>query len=230
VAELVDDLFVGSTNPSVAFLAGGGEVRVRVTAKAATLDEAGKMLAPVVEEVANRVGEYVSSVSDEELEQVVGRLLQGAGLTIGTAESLTGGALAARLARAAGASAYLLGGVVAYQAESKRSVLGVSAETLDGPGVVSRECAAEMASGVRRVLGCDVAVSLTGVAGPEPHGGQEPGTVWIALDTGDRTFERRIHAPGDRGMVVRWSEQAALDLVRRHLEGLRMPGDDRVVH
>jgi nicotinamide-nucleotide amidase len=229
VAELVDDLFTGSTNPSVAFLAGGGEVKVRLTAKADTADDAGRLLAPVVDEVARRVGEHVSSTSDEELEQVVGRLLIAAGLTIATAESLTSGALAARLGRASGASGYLLGGVVAYQADVKRSVLGVSQETLDGPGVVSRECAAEMAAGARRVLGADIALSLTGVAGPEAHDGKDPGTVWIGLDAADRTFQRRIDAPGDRAMVVRWSEQAALDLVRRHLEGLPLPEDDRVV-
>jgi nicotinamide-nucleotide amidase len=230
VAELVDDLFAGSTNPSVAFLAGGGEVKVRLTAKAATLEDAGRMLAPLVDEVAARVGEYVSSTSDEDLEQVVGRLLERDGLTIATAESLTSGALAHRLGRAAGASAYLLGGVVAYQAGIKGSVLGVSRATLEGPGVVSRECAAEMAAGVRRLFGSDVAVALTGAAGPEPHDGAPPGTVWIGLETAGRAFQRRIAAPGDRAMVVRWSEQAALDLVRRHLQRLPLPESDRVVH
>lgn len=229
VAELVDDLYRGSTNPSVAFLAGGGEVRVRVTAKAGTEREAGAMLAPVVEEVAARIGDHVTSTSDEDLEVVVGRDLREAGLTIACAESLTGGALAARLARAPGASDYLLGSAVAYQAEAKRSLLGVSVATLEGPGIVSRECAAEMASGARRLFGADLAVALTGAAGPEPHDGAPPGTVWIAVDAGERTHQRRIRAPGDREMVVRWSEQAALDLVRRHLEGRPLLEDERVI-
>jgi competence/damage-inducible protein CinA-like protein len=230
VAEMVDDLFRGSTNPSVAFLAGGGEVKVRITAKAAT-DEAALALAePFVREVVSRVGDFVSSTSDEELEEVVGRLLRTSGGTIATAESLTAGSVAARLARVAGASGYLRGGVVAYQPDVKRDILGVRDETIGGPGVVSAECAAEMAAGVRRLLEADLGVSLTGVAGPEPHDGEEPGTVWVGIHAEGVAHQRRIRAPGDREMVVRWSEQAALDLVRRHLEGKPLPESDRVVH
>jgi nicotinamide-nucleotide amidase len=230
VAELLDDLYRGSTNPSIAYLAGGGEVRVRVTAKADTDDEARRLADPVVEEVARRVGDFVSSTSDEELEAVVGRLLRTADRTIASAESLTAGTLSARLAKVAGASGYLRGGIVAYQAEIKRDLLGVREETIEGPGVVSRECAAEMASGARRALGADIGVALTGAAGPEPHDGADPGTVWVALAADGVAHQRRIRAPGDRSMVVRWAEQAALDLVRRHLEGLPLPQTDRVVH
>ena len=230
VAELVDDLFRGSTNPSVAFLAGGGEVKVRITTKAADPDAALALAEPFVREVVERVGDFVTSTSDEELEAVVGRLLRTSGRTLATAESLTAGSVAARLARVAGASDYLRGGVVAYQADVKRDVLGVRQETIDGPGVVSAACAAEMAAGVRRALGADLGVSLTGVAGPEPHDGEEPGTVWVAIDGDGVEHQRRIRAPGDRPMVVRWAEQAALDLVRRHLEGKPLPESDRVVH
>jgi nicotinamide-nucleotide amidase len=230
VAELVDDLFRGSTNPSIAFLAGGGEVKVRVTAKAATERDAGRLLAPVVDEIVARIGDYVTSTSDEDLESVVGRLLRTSRRTLATAESLTAGSVAARLARVVGASDYLRGAIVAYQVDVKRDVLGVASETLEGPGVVSGECAAEMASGARRVLGADLGIALTGAAGPEPHDGAEPGTVWIALDGDDVAHQRRIRAPGDRSMIVRWSEQAALDLVRRHLEGIPLPESDRVVH
>lgn len=230
VAELLDDLFRTSTNPTVAYLAGGGEVRVRLTAKARSAEEAGALLAPVVEEVAARIGEFVSSTSDEDLEDVVGRLLRAAGKTISCAESLTGGSLSARLAHAPGASDYLLGSAVCYVTDAKRSLLGVRQETIDGPGVVSRECAAEMAVGARRLFGADLAVSATGAAGPEPHDGAAPGTVWVALDADGVAHQRRIRAPGDRSMVVRWSEQAALDLVRRLLEGLPLPETERVVH
>jgi nicotinamide-nucleotide amidase len=230
VAEMVDDLFRGSTNPSVAFLAGGGEVKVRITAKAETDEEALALAEPFVREVASRVGDFVSSTSDEELEEVVGRLLRTSERTLATAESLTAGSLGARLAWVPGASAYLRGGVVAYQADVKRDVLGVRQETIDGPGIVSAESAAEMAAGARRVLGADIGVSLTGVAGPEPHDGEEPGTVWIGIDADGVAHQRRIRAPGDRQMVVRWSEQAALDLVRRQLEGKPLPQSDRVVH
>jgi nicotinamide-nucleotide amidase len=230
VAEILDDLFHGSTNPTVAYLAGGGEVRVRLTAKAASVEEAGALLAPLARVVAERIGEFVTSTSDEDLDEVVGRLFRAAGKTIACAESLTGGALSARLAHAPGASDYLLGSAVCYSIEAKGQILGVSQETIHGPGVVSRECAAEMAAGARRLFGADVTLSTTGAAGPEPHDGAEPGTVWIAIQADGVAHERRIRAPGDRDMVVRWSEQAALDLARRHLEGLPLPDADRVVH
>jgi nicotinamide-nucleotide amidase len=230
VAEMVDDLFRGSTNPSVAFLAGGGEVKVRITTKAATRDEAFALAEPFVRDVAERVGDFVTSTQDEELETVVGRLLRDGRRTLATAESLTAGSLASRLARVEGASRYLRGGVVAYQVDVKRDVLGVRPETLEGPGVVSAECAAEMAAGARHVLAADVGIALTGAAGPEPHDGADPGTVWIGLDADGAAHQRRIRAPGDRAMVVRWAEQAALDLVRRHLDGKSLLESDRVVH
>ncbi len=229
IAEWLDDLFHGSANPTVAYLAGGGEVKVRLTAKAATVQEAAAMLAPVVETVAARIGDAVTSTSDEELEEVVGRLLRESGLTIACAESLTAGSLSARLARIPGASDYLLGSAVVYGAAAKRDVLGVTAATIEGAGVVSRECAAEMAAGARRLFGADVAIALTGAAGPDPHEGNPPGVVWIGLEAADVSHQRRIRAPGDRSMVVRWAEQAALDLVRRLLRGLPLPETERVV-
>jgi nicotinamide mononucleotide (NMN) deamidase PncC len=86
-----------------------------------------------------------------------------------------------------------------------------------------------MAAGARKLFGADVALSLTGAAGPESHGGAPPGTVWVGLDAGEVTHQRRIRAPGDRAMVVRWSEQAALDLVRRFLQGRPLPEAEPVV-
>lgn len=219
IAELLDDLFLGSANPTVAFLAGGGEVHVRLTAKAASLEEANAALEPLVKEVVERLDDVVFSTADERLEEVVGRLLRERGLRIACAESVTGGGVAKRLTDVAGASAYVAGSAVCYTAAAKASLLGVSRETLDGPGVVSEACAREMAAGARRVFAADVGVSTTGVAGPEPHGGEEPGRVWVALDADGVAYTRTLVAPNDRETVRRWAEQAALDLVRRHLEG-----------
>lgn len=219
IAELLDDLFLGSANPTVAFLAGGGEVHVRLTAKAASLEEANAALEPLVKEVVERLDDVVFSTADERLEEVVGRLLRERGLRIACAESVTGGGVAKRLTDVAGASAYVAGSAVCYTAAAKASLLGVSRETLDGPGVVSEACAREMAAGARRVFAADVGVSTTGVAGPEPHGGEEPGRVWVALDADGVAHTRTLVAPNDRETVRRWAEQAALDLVRRHLEG-----------
>jgi len=107
--------------------------------------------------------------------------------------------------------------------DGKRTLLGVSARTLEEHGPVSRACAVEMASGARRLFGADVAVALTGAAGPEPHGGVQPGQVWVALESDDMRHQRGFRWPGDRELVRRFAEQAALDLVRRYLCGLGIP-------
>lgn len=223
IAELLDDLFHGSVNPTVAYLAGGSEVKVRLTAKAATREEADALIAPIAEEVAGRLGNVVFSRTDESLEEVVGRLLREAGATLACAESLTGGELGARITSVPGASAYFLGSAVTYTAEVKHTVLGVARETLERHGPVSRECAAEMASGARRLFGADLALALTGAAGPDPHDGAAPGSAWIALEGPGIAHQRSLRWPGDRAFVRRLAEQAALDLVRRHLEGLPLP-------
>jgi nicotinamide-nucleotide amidase len=224
IADLLDDLFHAWTNPTVAYLAGGGEVRVRLTAKASTREEAAALIDPVAEEAARRLGDVVFSTTDASLEEVVGELLRGSGRTLCCAESLTGGGLGARITSVPGASSYFLGGAVAYSAAAKRAVLGVSLETLEGPGPVSRECAAEMASGARRLFGADLAVALTGAAGPEAHAGAPAGEVWVALEGEGVVRQRSLRWPGDRAFVRRLAEQSALDLVRRYLSGLPLPG------
>jgi nicotinamide-nucleotide amidase len=220
IAEVLDDLFRGSINPTIAYLAGGGEVKVRITAKASTRAEAEALADPIAQEVATRLGDHAYTTVDEDLEQVVGRLLKARAKTVATAESLTGGGLAVRLSLAPGASMYFKGSAVCYTAEAKRRVLGVSEETLNGPGAVSEECAREMARGARRIFEADVAVSLTGVAGPEPHDDKPVGTVCVGLAAEGTDESRCFRAPGDRDMVRRWAEQAGLDLLRRYLSGV----------
>lgn len=220
IAELLDDLFQASENPTVAFLASAGEVRVRLTAKAGTPEEAESLIAPVEAEVRRRLGDAVFGTDDDELEDVVGRMLRDDKLTLAVAESLTGGGLAERLVRLPDSSDYFAGAVVAYAAEAKREVLGVSKETLDGPGMVSEECAREMARGVRGAFGADVGVSTTGVAGPAPLEDHPPGELFVAVSSDRGEEARHVQAPGDREQVRRWAQQAALDLLRRHLAGL----------
>jgi nicotinamide-nucleotide amidase len=229
VAQTLADLFPASVNPSIAYLASSGEVKVRITAKADTVDQAETMIRPVVAEVHERLGDVVFTLDDETLEQAVSRLLRASGRRMTCAESLTGGGVSARMTAAPGSSDVFVGSAVVYTPEAKQRVLGVSRETIEGPGVVSRECAVEMAQGARRLFGADVALALTGAAGPTPHDGAEPGTVWIALDADDRTHARGFVASGDRTRVRRWTEQAGLDLVRRYLEGARLPDSDRVI-
>jgi nicotinamide-nucleotide amidase len=225
VAETLDDLFHGSANPSVAYLAGSGEVKVRLSAKAPTRREAEALIEPVAEEVLRRIGDRVFTTRDEGLEEVVGRMLTARGLLVAAAESLTGGGLGVRLSSQPGSSAFFAGSAVCYSAEAKIAVLGVSRETIDRLGVVSEECAREMAAGARRLYGADVAIALTGVAGPEPHGDRPVGTVCMALSAPDRGEVRTFLAPGDRGHIRRWAEQAALDLLRRYLQDLPEPAD-----
>jgi nicotinamide-nucleotide amidase len=229
VAEIVADLFEASANPSVAYLASAGEVKIRLTAKAGSVGEADALIAPLAAQVRARLGDVVFTGEDESLEEAVGRLLQDAGATLACAESLTGGSVGARLTEVPGASRYFLGSAVVYTPQAKRDLLGVSQATIEGPGVVSEDCAREMASGARRVFGADIAISLTGAAGPEAHSGAEPGTVWLALDAADRQHARGYASGGDRDRVRRWAEQAALDLVRRYLEGVPLPSGDRLI-
>lgn len=222
IAELLDDVFHAAANPSMAYLAGGGEVHVRLSAKAGTREQAASLLEPLEARVREALGDHVYGTDDETMEAVVGRLLAERGLTLACAESLTGGGLGERITTVPGASSYFLGSAVTYALGAKRSILHVSAETLDGPGPVSRECAAEMAAGARRLFGADIAVALTGAAGPESHGDAEPGQVWIGLDAGGVEHQYGFRWPFDRELIRRFAEMAALDLVRRHVLGMSL--------
>jgi nicotinamide-nucleotide amidase len=228
VAEILTDLFAASSNPSLAYLASDGEVKVRVTAKAASVEGAEALTAPIVADVCRRLGDVVFSVDDESLEQTVSRLLLASSNRLACAESLTGGSVGARMTAADGASKVFVGSAVVYTAAAKERVLGVARETIEGPGVVSRECALEMAAGARRLFGSDIAVALTGAAGPDPHDGAAPGTVWIGLEAAGVSHARGYVAAAGRARVRRWAEQAALDLVRRHLDGSPLPEGDRI--
>lgn len=229
LAEKVDDLFANSANPTIAFLASSGEVKVRITAKAATATEADALIAPVADEVVRRLGDDVFTTEDESLEEAVVRLLRGAGTTLACAESLTGGGVGARITSVPGSSEVFLGSAVVYAVSAKVGILGVSQETLDGPGPVSEECAREMAVGTRKAFGSALGLSLTGAAGPGSHGGAPPGVIWVALEADDVSHTRGFQVPGERERVRRWAEQAALDLVRRHLEGRPLPASDRLI-
>jgi nicotinamide-nucleotide amidase len=224
VAERLADLFAASANPTIAYLASMGEVKVRLTAKARSEDDARGLLAPLVEEVTARLGDVVFSDRDGSLEAAVIRLLTASGRHLACAESLTGGGVGERLTSVPGASAAFLGSAVVYTADMKRRVLGLTDEDLAG-GTVTEACALAMAKGARDLFNADVGLALTGAAGPEPHDGAEPGTIWIAIaDVDGLTHARGFAARGERDRVRRWAEQAGLDHVRRYLEGVRLPG------
>ena len=165
-------------------------------------------------------GEKDNFPADAELYDACAELVRKAaarGVTVGTAESCTGGLVTGSLTAVPGSSAVVRGGVVSYAIPVKHEVLGVSSEVLDAPGVgaVSSECAAQMAEGARRVLGADVAVSVTGIAGP---GGEEPGkpvgTVWMGLATAAGTRTQPFLFDGGRAEVRRAAVAAAVGLLR----------------
>jgi nicotinamide-nucleotide amidase len=205
----------GSGNPTIAFLASGIEgLKVRLTARAGTTEEAEALLDAEEAEVRAVLGSLVFSAADEPMEAVVGRLLVGRGETLAVAESLTGGLVAARIVSVPGASAWFRGGVVAYATDVKAELLDVP----PGP-VVSEAAAVAMADGVRRRLGADVGLSTTGVAGPAEQDGQPPGTVWLGLAVGDDVDAVRVRLPGDRDRVRQLAVISGLDRLRHRLGG-----------
>ena len=214
VAEMLDDLYTGSTNPSIAFLASASEIKIRITAKASDLIEAESLIEPMEREVRARLGESVFGTDDETIEKILLGLLSERGYTIGTAESMTGGMVAARLTALPGSSAVMKGGLVAYHPELKQRLLGVS----DVEEVVNEETAMAMAGGARELLQVDVAVAVTGSAGPEAL--EKPaGTVIVAVATPDQVRGREIRFTGDRERVRTYGTTAALHLTRLALIG-----------
>lgn len=143
--------------------------------------------------------------------------LAARGWTIAVAESLTGGLVASALVEVPGASASLRGGVVAYATDIKASVLGVDADLLSRVGAVDRDVARQMAEGVRRLLGADVGISTTGVAGPDPQDGNAVGTVCVAVATPEASFSTEDHLSGDRRAIREQTVEIALRRCLAHL-------------
>ncbi|HET6952735.1 MAG TPA: competence/damage-inducible protein A [Acidimicrobiales bacterium] len=204
----------GPGAPTLAFLASGIEgLKVRITVKAEDDDTAARLVDAEDKIVRDLVGDIVFGVDDETMEHAVAQRLLDRGLTLAVAESLTGGLVASRLVNVPGSSDWFRGGVVSYASEVKFSLLGVP----EGP-VVSATASAAMAEGVRRLLGADVGLGVTGVAGPEPMEGEPPGTVFVAAVIGDAApVTRRLMLPGDRERVRQFACISLLDMLRRLL-------------
>ena len=193
---------------------------LRATAKAPTAAQAEALLAPLVQQVRDALGDVVYGVDVGSLEEVVSRLLQERSLTLSTAESCTGGLIAKRVTDIPGASQVFRGGVVSYTNDVKADVLGVPRATLDACGAVSEPVARAMAEGCRKLCGSDIAVSVTGLAGPEGDDrGNEVGTVYIALADRRGTLCKRLSCGMGRGRdrIRSAAAQNALDLLRRRL-------------
>ena len=209
-------------NPTLAPYAKPTGTELRITARAQTQAQALALIAPVEEEVKALLGEHVIGVDVHSVPEVVLSLLRERGLTLGTAESCTGGFMAKLMTDLPGSSAVFRGGVVSYTNEVKAHVLGVPWEMLEEYGAVSPQVAQAMAQGARRSLGCDLAVSATGVAGPEPdERGNPVGLVYLGLAWEGGCYVKEFRAGNvARERVRRQSAQQGLDLVRRKLTGL----------
>ena len=222
----VDDLFADEMNrminPSMAPYAKECDCLLQITAKAGSEAEAEAMIAPVMARVKERLGEYVYGVDIECVEEAVMALLREKPMSFATAESCTGGDIARRFTELPGASAFFKGGVVSYVNEIKEDLLGVSPAVLAEKTAVSREVAAAMAEGARARLHADLAVSVTGLAGPDGDGVHEVGTVFIGLAAPERTCvrETRMGPYRTRSFIRRMAGNHAFDMLRRYLSGL----------
>lgn len=215
------DLMNALHNPTLAPYAKPTGTELRITAHAQTEEEALALIVPIEDQVKERLGDVVIGVDVSSLEEVCLALLKEKGLTVGTAESCTGGLIAKLLTDLPGSSAVFRGGVVSYCDAVKAGALGVPYDLLDQYGAVSAQVAEAMALGAREALGCDIALSATGVAGPDSDDRGNPvglvylGIAWaggchVAVYQGGKVERERIR---------RQSAQTALDLLRRHLTG-----------
>ncbi|MCW2545869.1 MAG: competence/damage-inducible protein cinA [Mycobacterium sp.] len=205
----------GVRNPTIAFLASGGQTRVRISARAANRTEAEKLIAPIEAFGRQALGEGLYGIDDDTLEGVVHRLLLERGETVAVAESLTGGLLAGRLTSTPGASDTFRGGIVAYSAELKDELLATHAVAR---GAVTEETAKLMASGVRERLGATWGLATTGVAGPTESERQPVGTLYVGIAGPTGVQARHVQLPGDREFVRLLSVVQGLDLLRRALQ------------
>jgi nicotinamide-nucleotide amidase len=219
LAEKYGELLNGS-NPTVAPLAGSGECRLRVSAKAATLEEAQDIARGTIEKIKLESGKLCYGVDNDTLESVVGQSLKESGFSVATAESCTGGLLSKRLTDIPGSSAYIKLNVVTYANSAKHDLLSVSQEILDRHGAVSSECAEAMAAGVRRLANSDFGLAVTGIAGPDGGTVEKPvGLVYIGLSDSHSTKVVTCRFPEQlsRSEIRLRSASEAINLLRLHL-------------
>jgi len=219
LADHLGDLAGGLPDLPLAYIPNPEGVDLRVTVRGRSAADADRALSDAAARFRERIGRFIYGEDQADLAAIVLDAARSAGKRIAAAESCTGGLLAARLTAVPGSSDVFLGGVVAYDNSVKRDLLGVPEAQLQEHGAVSEPVARAMASGVRRVVGSEVGVSITGIAGPSGGTPEKPvGTVFIAVDVDGRVRAWRRHYLGDRDEIRRRTAQVALDFVRRELE------------
>src|SRR4051794_139613 len=228
VEERIAPAYADFGREAITILASAGEIRLQATAAGPEPERRARLRA-MVERLATLAGDAVYTTREEDtLESVVGDLLRAAGATLTAAESCTGGLFSQRITAVAGSSDYFLGAAVTYSNELKTKLVGVPPAMLAEHGAGSEPVARAMAEGVRRELGSDWGVGITGVAGPGGGSAEKPvGTVHLAVaGPGDGEMEhRRVRLPGDRDRVRRFSTQIALEMLRRRLLAVAAPAE-----
>ncbi|MEO6528891.1 MAG: competence/damage-inducible protein A [Gemmatimonadaceae bacterium] len=218
IADRVAALDPGVGDAGLAYLPNAEGTDLRLTVRNATPDDADRRLALAADRLYSIVGDVVYGEDGADLAAVVLDLCRTRGLTIGVAESCTGGLLGARLTAIAGSSDVVLGGVIAYQNEIKTSLLGVPPAMLIEHGAVSEPVVRAMAAGVRSRTGARVGMAITGIAGPGGGSEEKPvGTVWIATDIDGEVESRRLRMIGDRSEVRHRAAQAVMEMLRRRM-------------
>ena len=195
----IEDLLEQQSNPTIAPLASDGEVTLRLTAKHESIEEADKLLKETEDKILSRVGEYFYGYDDTTIMNELINLLKENELTISAAESLTGGMFQEKMTDVQGAGLILKGGIVVYTNEAKKKLLNVNQSTIDRFGVVSEQCAIEMADNIKGMLQSDIGISFTGVAGPDELEGHPVGTVYIGIAIeGQKTYAKKLNLGGMR--------------------------------
>lgn len=213
------DLIDSQTNPTIATYAKTGCSEVRITAKAPTMDDAVMLVKPVADEVLKRLEGYVYSTDEKDnLEDVLVRLLKDKNLKIATAESCTGGLIGTKIVNVSGASNVYAYGYITYSDDAKCETLGVSRESIEKYTAVSDVVAMEMANGARVISGADIAVSVTGYAGPYDLKDEPKGLVYIGCSTAKETKAYEFRFSGNRQKIRENAAVRALDTVRRTIE------------
>lgn len=221
VEERIAPAYAEFGRESITILASPGDIRLCATAEGPE-PERRQRLAKITARLAELAGPAVYALREEDtMEKIVGALLRKAGATLSLAESCTGGLVSERLTRVPGSSDYFLGGAVTYTNELKTLLVGVPAELIAEHGAVSEPVARAMAEGVRRALGSDWGIGITGVAGPGGGSEAKPvGTVHLALASSQETDHRKVRFPGDRERIRWFASQLALEMLRRRLLGV----------
>lgn len=218
VEQKVGAIYRDIDNPRTTILASAGQVEIHLIAKGRTASEANAANEGLAKKMRAVLGNHVFSEEGESLEEVVGRLLAENSLSVTVAESCTGGLVTHRLTRVSGSSRYLERAFVTYSNASKVELLGVDDELIRSHGAVSPEVVESMARGARSRARTDLAIAVTGIAGPSGGSAEKPvGLVFVAVCDQSGCVVRKLQIPGNRAQVQRWSSQAALDLLRSRL-------------